>query len=371
MKIKNLRVIFLSEWLTNPYKNLLSNSLTAKGVQVEEYRDDASSIFFPLAIWQKKPDILHLHLFRPLIVSRDPFVIRKNMLFRWTKLLIFISQVFVLKLLGTKTVWTVHEWSDKFNFNKNDIPRQHTVTIGKFLDAIITHCDSTQKEISNAFDLENKNKVFTVPHGNYIDIYENKVSKLEARKALAIPTENVVFLLFGNIYRYKGVLEAIDAFKHLQQSGISLLIAGQPYEDRLEELIQDKIQGFTNIIFVPKRIPNEEVQVYMNASDCVLVPYQIFTTSGAVILAMSFGRACIAPSEGFFKDVLDHSGAILYDPTHEEGLLQAMKCAIEKKNRLMEMGKYNLKVAEQWNWDYVAEETFNIYQRCLISSTDN
>ena len=42
-----------------------------------------------------------------------------------------------------------------------------------------------------------------------------------------------------------------------------------------------------------------------------------------------------------------------------------MKCAVENKNNLGEMGQHNLKLAEQWNWDYVAKETFNIYQRCL------
>ncbi|VEP13844.1 Group 1 glycosyl transferase [Hyella patelloides LEGE 07179] len=360
--MKNLRVIFLSQWINNPYSNLLASHLSSKEVQVEESRQKRSiffptgSIFFPLVIWQEKPDILHLHLFRPFIISR-------NQLFRWIRLFVFISQVFILKLLGTKTVWTVHEWHDKFNFDKISIPPQHTAIIGKFIDAIIAHSHTVKQEITKAFSLENQNKVFVVPHGNYIDIYENKVSKLEARKALGIPTENVVFLLFGNIYRYKGVLEAIDAFKYLPQDGISLLIAGQPKPDRLEELIKDKIQGAKNIILVPERVLDDEVQIYLNASDCVLLPYQVFTTSGAAILAMSFGRACIAPRVGFFSDVLDDSGAILYDSTDEKGLLQAMKCAIDKKNQLLDMGNYNLKVAEKWNWDYVAEETYNIYQK--------
>jgi glycosyltransferase involved in cell wall biosynthesis len=80
---------------------------------------------------------------------------------------------------------------------------------------------------------------------------------------------------------------------------------------------------------------------------------------------MSFGRACIAPNVGFFSDVLDEFGAILYDSTHPEGLLFAMKDAIEKKNNLLEMGKHNFELAEQWNWNYVAEETLKIYQHCL------
>jgi hypothetical protein len=42
-----------------------------------------------------------------------------------------------------------------------------------------------------------------------------------------------------------------------------------------------------------------------------------------------------------------------------------MKQAIEKRDKLLDMGKHNLKLAEQWNWDYVADETIKIYQGCL------
>lgn len=355
--MKNLRVVFLSHWLGNPYKTLLSEHLLNQKVEVTEYLV-TSSFFLPLIFQENKLDIVHLHLLHEFIVHRKP-------LWQRIKFCLFIIQISLLKIRGIKVVWTVHEWHDKIFFKKDSIPLQYRPTIGKFIDAIITHCHTTQQEIIKAFSLENQDKVFIVPHGNYIGIYENNISKLEARKALGIPAENLVLLLFGGIYRYKGVLETIDAFKHLEQDGTSLLIAGQPHEEQLEELIKDKIQGFRNILFVPKRVPDDEVQIYLNASDCVLVPYQVFTTSGVAILAMSFGQACVAPRVGFFTDVLDESGAILYDSTDEEGLLKAMTYAIEKKSQLWEMGKYNLKMAEKWNWSYVAEETFKIYQRCL------
>jgi beta-1,4-mannosyltransferase len=82
---------------------------------------------------------------------------------------------------------------------------------------------------------------------------------------------------------------------------------------------------------------------------------------------MSFGRACIAPHVGFFKDVLDATGSFLYDSADETSLPYAMKCAIEKRDEILDMGHHNLKLAEQWNWNYVVEETFKIYQMCLSS----
>lgn len=351
----NLKVFFLTDWLDNPYKELLIKHLSYKGVQVEV--NFWSVIFIQKVIRQGKPNILHLHTLNFFLIGRNKFN-------RVVKLFIFISQVIILKLMGTQTVWTVHEWHDKISDGKHNISPWRARIIGKFLRAIITHCDTTKQEIIQAFSLK-EDKVFMIPHGNYIGYYKNQISRLDARKILGVPAENFIFLLLGYIYRYKGVLEAIDSFQNLQQEEISLVIAGKTDEEQLQEMIREKIKDYPNISFAPGRVPEDEIQIYMNACDCVVLPYKVFTSSGVALLAMSFGRACIAPNVGFFSDVLDESRAILYDSTYEEGLLDAMNCAIEKKKDILEMGKYNLKIAEQWNWNYVADETFKIYQWCL------
>jgi len=60
----------------------------------------------------------------------------------------------------------------------------------------------------------------------------------------------------------------------------------------------------------------------MNACDVVVFPYQEILTSGAVILAMSFGRACVAPRLGCIQDVLDDKGAFIYEPSNKAGLFK-------------------------------------------------
>jgi glycosyltransferase involved in cell wall biosynthesis len=352
--MENLKAAFLSEWWDNPYMTLLIDYLNLKGVKVGRYQW-RGIIFLPQVIRQGKPDILHLHTLHRFLLGRYEIT-------RLIKLLIFSVQLLILRLIGTKIIWTVHEWNDKFRDGVQTISKTHAVILGKLLDVVITHCDSTKREVDEVFRLEQKNKLFVVPHVNFIDYYENKINPIEARKALNIETENIVFLIFGSLYRYKGILEAIDAFKKLQKDKISLIIAGNPYEG-LKEPIEKKISGCKNIIFVPKKILDDEVQIYMNACDWVVIPYRVFTTSGVAVLAMSFERACIAPDAGFFSDVLDESGAILYDSIQEDSLLNAMKQAIEKRNNVLQMGKHNLKLAEQWNWKYVGEETFNFYQK--------
>jgi glycosyltransferase involved in cell wall biosynthesis len=84
-----------------------------------------------------------------------------------------------------------------------------------------------------------------------------------------------------------------------------------------------------------------------------------------VILAMSFGRACIAPRKGCIGDVLDGSGGFLYDPDEQEGLLQAMRSAIENKAVLQHMGEHNLNAAAQWSWSRIVGMTYSVYNNCL------
>ncbi|MFB8787488.1 MAG: glycosyltransferase family 4 protein [Potamolinea sp.] len=354
--MNNLKVVFLCEnMFGNPYQELLIKSLNSQGVEVKE--DFCNVIFLPKII-KEKPNAIHLQ-------TLHYYFLGQNQLHRLIKFFIFISQVFILKLIGVKIVWTVHEWNDRFEGGKRNLSQIQSAIIGKLFHAVIAHCETTKKEITKALSLENqdRDKVFVIRHGNYIGYFQNKINQREARKTLNILPDNLVFLLFGSIHRTKGFMEAIDAFKRLQENKISLLVVGHPSEENLEELIKDKIKDYENIIFVPRRINDNEIQIYMNACDCVVFPYKVFTTSGAVILAISFGKACIAPQLGYFNDVLDERGAFFYDSSLEDSLMQAMKQVIEKKNELPEMGKHNLKLAEPWSWNYVAEETIKIYQK--------
>ncbi|MEO0375304.1 MAG: glycosyltransferase, partial [Cyanobacteria bacterium P01_A01_bin.17] len=61
------------------------------------------------------------------------------------------------------------------------------------------------------------------------------------------------------------------------------------------------------------------------------------------------------------EDILDDTGAIFYDSDSPAGLRKAMKSAIDAKEQLLEMGKHNLAIAQQWDWKTIAEKTFYLY----------
>ena len=354
--IGNLKTLFAPQFLNiNPYQKQLTEHLVELGIQVEGI--DQSKIFLPTAVTQWIPDILHLHWLHTYF--RAPNAVKS--LFRLVK---FISGLVILRLRGVKIVWTAH------NLNSHEklyvwLDQICTFIVAKLAHAIIAHCEAAKCEIATTLQLRNKEKIFVIPHGNYTSYYENKIDPVEARKTLNIPNSNFVFLFLGLIRPYKGMFELLEAFKQLHHDKVQLVIAGKIWNDELAEQIRQKTEGHNNIKFVPGFVPDGQIQVYMNACDVTVFPYRDVLTSGAVILAMSFGRTCIAPRMGCIGEILDNSGAFLYDPNLEEGLFQAMNRAVENSAELLCMGEYNQQSADQWSWNHVAEKTLNVYKWCL------
>jgi glycosyltransferase involved in cell wall biosynthesis len=79
-----------------------------------------------------------------------------------------------------------------------------------------------------------------------------------------------------------------------------------------------------SVRLLPRHIADDDMQVLLNAADCVVLPYNEVLTSGAAMLAMSFGRPVVAPDLGGVRDYVDEASGALYDVSDPAGLMQAM-----------------------------------------------
>jgi beta-1,4-mannosyltransferase len=358
-KMKQIKSIFVPRaGDENPYQNQLLENLKKLDVKVE--RPGFGEYFFlATVISHWKPDIIHFHWLSPLYLSSN----RLKAILRST---IFVIQLIVIKVLRIKIIWTVHNLKNHENLHLN-LDNICSKIVAKSCDAIIAHSEAAKNEIIIQFSVKNKNKIFVVPHGNYINCYDNKIDCIDARKKLKLNDSSLVFLFFGLIRPYKGVFELIDTFKTIPNENIQLVIAGKIYGETedIKEQLEQKVIDDKRINFIPGFVADKDIQIYMNASDILVFPYKDILTSGAVLLAMSFGRACIAPIKGCIGEVLDDRGAFLYDMEEEKGLLKSMNYAIQKQPKLQSMGEHNRYLAEQYNWEKVAEMTLDIYHFCL------
>ncbi len=350
-----MKVIFIPDYRKgNPYQRLLANSLSKEGVEVIFV-----STFSLLGLFKKlknnwKPNALHIHW-------PHKYMISNSRISSVIKSIIFIKGLLILKLFRVKIIWTVHNIISHESEFKN-VELFFTNLLAKLCDKLIVHSKFASNEVNKFYKIK-KSKIRIIFHGNYIGQYENIISKEKARKILGVDLENIVFLSFGQIRKYKGLPNLVESFIQLSSVHKFLLIAGKPSNIEIKEYLGKKCARNVNIIFIPEFIKDEKIQIYMNSADVIVLPYKSILTSGAIILAMSFKKPIIAPRIGCIKDTLDNKGNFLYDPNKKNGLLEAMEKALYLDKKVInEMGKYNYELIKRIKWSDIAKKTYNVYK---------
>jgi len=365
-------VVFPEEKGVSPYQELLYDELVKMvNVKVKYFKTKflgkhILGIFnlpiLPKVIWYrliKKYNTFHIHWTFPL---KFPI---NNLVLRFISFLYILLFLVLIKTLRYKIVWTVHE------ILPHGIETSNDLFIRKFLsrisDAKIAHSKTTIDEMTK-FGLNIEN-TFVIPLGNFIGGYQNNTTKNKSRKYLNINKEDFVFLFFGGIEKRKGIENLLQSFDKLKNKNIKLIVAGKlPNDpDRSLRIIlnnyRKKLNGYLKVN--PNFIKEEEVQYYFNCADVVVAPFTRIITSGSVILALSFGKPIICPRMGNLKDLPENIG-FYYNPRNDDGLLECMKQAINKKCELEQIGKNAYKyVQKSLGWYDIAVKTYEVYKEIL------
>ena len=121
---------------------------------------------------------------------------------------------------------------------------------------------------------------------------------------VSLPADAFVFACLGLLRPYKGLEELLPAFQSLPERDLFLLLAGKPGSKSYLSALQALAAGDDRIRLEPRFLQPEEVQLYLNAADACVLPYRQITTSGAAVLAFSFGLPVIAPALGVFPNLV-------------------------------------------------------------------
>ena len=299
-------------------------------------------------------DIIHLHWQHSFLLSKTPFQTK-------VKAILTIFQFRLLQLFGKKIIWTIHNINHHENIHK-DIELTFSKKLARLADGIIVHCPSARSYVQEAYELSNNSKIWVVPHANFIGYYPNDISKSAARKILKLSINDKVFLFFGMIRRYKGILDLINNYKKLNNAKSKLLIIGKPNDNTYSQQIKKEANGCKNIHLTFDFINDEKIQTYMNAADIIVLPYRDILSTGALLLALSFGKPIIAPKIGCIPDVVTDQGGFLYDPSEPDGLLNAMNTALSTKADLERISNFNMQLANKLEWCHAAELTVDVYR---------
>ena len=324
---------------TNPYMGLLRDGLAAAGADVRL----APSID-AAALDAFRPDVIHLHWLErydlpppvtaaglhgtsdlPRRALRRVIAIAGNSawvyaLRRRARLRRLFGQLRAFQTGGGRVAYTVHNLDP--HEEAGAVERWGIAQILGLADAVHVHDANTAELLAARFG--RRQGVVVIPHGHYLGSYPNTVGRDQARAALALPAGVFVFVSLGLLRPYKGLEELLPAFRSLPELNLRLVLAGKPSSDDYLRALETLAAGDSRICLMPRFVPPEEVQIFLNAADVCVLPYRQITTSGAALLAFSFGLPVIAPALGSFLSLVAGSRGLLYNPAEPDALPSAL-----------------------------------------------
>lgn len=265
-----------------------------------------------------------------------------------------------LKLLNYKIVWTIHDISS--NYTSKFRTKEKSRWLYENTDYKFVHYKSNLARLKECFDVEIDNvEVIFHPVFNY----PNNITTEEARNRLGIPSSKKVILSFGMIKKYKGQIELVKAFEKLNKEYICLIVGSGRNDSETSEFIKKKAKQYKDrLMFIDKYIPEDEIQIYFNASDVVVLPYRWITQSGIVPLAYSFSKPVIITDVGASSEMVTDGKTGLLIPPND---INALVCAINHIFTVdyKQMGIKARDATRKFSWDKLAENTIKIYKRVV------
>ncbi|MCC5888549.1 MAG: glycosyltransferase [Gammaproteobacteria bacterium] len=343
-----MRIVHLPFDYRNPYQKLLARHLEHQGVEVVPRRHPTWRVIDRM-FREWRADGLHFHWL-------DRFVSEPRSWLRAVlEIVVMALQLGTMRLLGKRMAWTVHNLEG----HEGKSPwreRALALLVGRACHVVFVHSHYGREQVMARFRVSEA-KIVVIAHGHYLDWYPNTVEPEAARAALGLDCDQIVFLFLGNIRPYKGVTELLAAYATVATPETMLLIAGRPLDETTQALIIDAAVDRDDVQLHLEFVPDAEVQTFMKAADVVVFPYRNTLSSGALVLAMGFGKACIAPNLGGIPELLDAGGGAVFDADDENGLTMALQKMLESRKHLAAMGRRNRERAESWSWDDVARAT--------------
>lgn len=288
---------------------------------------------------------------RPDVISLDwihQYTLSPSVSASIIKSFVFWIDVLIVRyLLKKKLVWTIHNLQ-----HHEPRPRKIEAWISRFFASQCTKIrilgNGIEGLVCEKFNVSPE-KLVVIPEGSYVGWYPDTTDRYEAREVLNITEDQTVWLYFGNLRPYKGVEDLIEAFQTLKPAKTKLVIAGNPYQKEYASSLQQMASQSPDIQLEMRLIPDKELQYFFHAAHVVVLPFRHVLNSGTVLLAMSFGKAVVAPATGLLPFRLSAQPQLLY------GKNEKLQSALERVNHLKaveldQIGKANKAAAQKYHW---------------------
>lgn len=203
--------------------------------------------------------------------------------------------------------------------------------------------------------------------------YRAGAGQAAAREALGIPPGGPVILCFGQIKRNKSLDLLLASFKHLLPAHprAMLWIVGRPWRVDISPLKEEAAGPAYGgrVHFRSDWIRNEQVPLWFEAADLVVLPYRRLYQSDVLARAVASERPVVATAVGSTPELIrDGESGWLVPPEDAPGLEAAIRSALdepaEARRRALNASK---DLRERFTWASTARTLEESLARALCA----
>lgn len=330
-------IFYFPRYVGNEYQNLVYRQMESNGALVSGVNEFSSlNALSPLP---GRRNVIHIHwintVFRHAFDKEDAALKGRY----------FISRLRLLKRKGFSIYWTIHN-----RHSHEPVDLEEEMALRKELYGISDRVYVHHPMVADLLDwLPSIDKLYLYEHGCY-QSSTYPLNRIQAREKLGIDGDAFVLTYVGQVRDYKGmdvnlplVLGALA-----EEKDARIYIIGKIISAKIRSLLETVQSERVNVR--DEYVSNEEIDVYMRASDFGFLSYSEVLTSGSLFHWASCGIPVIAPRLGTIPAyVVPGWNGFLYSGAAELGEVLSTCLAMSSASKET-LGRNMAKMAANLKW---------------------
>lgn len=209
-----------------------------------------------------------------------------------------------------------------------------------------------------------------VVHNGYRpDLFEPRLSRIEARARLGLPLDRPLVTYTGRVTMGKGLGLVLDVAAAMPE--VDFAFVGSEGQGEVEE----RAQELSNVHIIPWT-SFDELPPYLFASDILLIPPSLIPLQkvGNTVLPMKLflylasGRPILAPRSPDTSELLRHDeNAWLIEPDDVDAAVAGIRRLLDDRNLATRLADSAMNMARELTWDARADKVIGFIRRRLAT----
>jgi teichuronic acid biosynthesis glycosyltransferase TuaC len=231
---------------------------------------------------------------------------------------------------------------------------------------VITVSSSLRRALIQGHGIEAE-KLTVIPNGVDVTRFA-PTPQGEARVRLGLRVEGSKLIYVGAITEAKGIaylLRAIHRLRHTPAWPVELILVGEGEYDRAARALAVELGIADAVTYTGKR-PNDEIPLWMNASDILVLPSLSEGFGVVLVEAMACGKPVVATTCGGPEDIVTPQTGLLVPPADDAALSEALLEVLSDGERFQPQA-IRRHALETYSYDHITSRIMEVYEAVLLS----